>query len=153
METSYYFKNISPLDFSDSIPVSMTAFNLDLRQNFGDTLMLPPLNGGDSAAFVYSLNTLGGVLGSLVTGFLLLPIRGAQLSFLVVVLINLGLFGVLWWTQPTLRANPVLRREGLFTAVTVIALWLGLGPNYLRNALTAYTGNILVNNHRKDSVT
>lgn len=95
---------------------------------------------GTRLGLLYSLNTLGGVLGSLLAGFVLLPLLGSQWSFLAVVLLTLSLFVVLMASQHSLRANRVLWREGALTFVGVTACFVGLGPNYLKQALTNYPG-------------
>ncbi len=91
-------------------------------------------NLGSRLGFLYGLNTLGGVLGSLVTGFILLPLLGSQASFLLVLTLTLGLFVVTVATQPSLRAHPLLWREGLVTAAGLLATFSYIGGGDPRDA-------------------
>ena len=50
-------------------------------------------------ATLYGINTLGAVLGTLVTAFVCLPNFGLSLTVLVGVGINLAVFGLAWWVQ------------------------------------------------------
>jgi spermidine synthase len=95
---------------------------------------------GTRLGSLYSLNTLGGVLGSLVTGFVLLPLLGSQWSFLLMVLLNFALFAVVMASQPGLRPMKSLWREGGVTAVALIACFAALGPGYLRDAQSKWEG-------------
>jgi len=58
-ETSFYFKNISNLNFTDSIPVFMSVFNVDQRENVVDSINLKPIQSGDSAIFDFTAKTFG----------------------------------------------------------------------------------------------
>ena len=59
--TTYYFKNISNLNFTDSIPVNLTTFNMERRESEVISISLPPLNPNDSVFFDYNLSTLNKV--------------------------------------------------------------------------------------------
>ncbi|MCA9569117.1 MAG: fused MFS/spermidine synthase, partial [Myxococcales bacterium] len=99
---------------------------------------------GGRVGLLYSLNTFGGVLGSLVAGMVLLPLLGVQASFQLLILGNLALFGVLWLTQPALR-TPSLRREAVLTTLGVVGFAVALGPSWLVHQLTrSYPGELLV---------
>jgi spermidine synthase len=71
----------------------------------------------EAISLSYSYNTIGGILGSVVIGFLLIPIFGTQVSLLLLAAGNL-LLGLL-----SLYPSPVFSR-GLRTAV-LLALFLG----------------------------
>jgi spermidine synthase len=95
---------------------------------------------GSRLGLLYSINTLGGVLGSLVAGFVLLPMLGSQGSYSVVVLLNLAVFAILVASQPTLRRDRRLPREGALALAFLIACGLFLGKDYLEQALTRFNG-------------
>jgi spermidine synthase len=89
---------------------------------------------------LYAANTLGGVLGSLATGFLLLPWLGSFESFAAMSVANVLLAGVTIASQSSLRRDRAqIRHVGL--ALVVVAAGYGvLGPRYLRGALSNFTG-------------
>ncbi|MCH8046618.1 MAG: fused MFS/spermidine synthase [Planctomycetes bacterium] len=95
---------------------------------------------GRRLGLLYGLNTLGGVFGSLVTGFFLLPLLGSQLSFLLIVLLSMLLFVATVVTQPALRRKGWLLREGAVTAALLIGVTFFLGSDYLKQSQTAYIG-------------
>jgi spermidine synthase len=93
---------------------------------------------GRRVGTLYFLNTTGGVLGSLVAGFALIPWLGSQNGLLAVAALNLGLFAWLMLGDRTLRRMGSLWREGAFAAAGIAAIAFYLGPNYIRDAQTAY---------------
>jgi spermidine synthase len=95
---------------------------------------------GSRLGLVYSVNTAGGVLGSLVVGFALLPVLGSQGTYTVILLLNLALFTILVASQPALRRDRRLVREGLMSGVFLVAVGLIGGKDYLKEALTRFTG-------------
>lgn len=95
---------------------------------------------GSRLGTLYSLNTLGGVFGSLLTGFVLLPLLGSLWSFLTMVLLNLFLFGMIVASQSSLRRSRGLWREGVLTAAGLLICFIALGRNYLQDAQTKYEG-------------
>jgi spermidine synthase len=89
---------------------------------------------------LYAFNTLGGTLGSLTTGFLLLPLLGSQASLTVVIVLNLLMFVLLVVSQPSLRVDRKLRRLGLEGVIVFgVGVWY-LGPHYLAEAQTKFEG-------------
>jgi spermidine synthase len=95
---------------------------------------------GSRLGGLYSLNTLGGVVGSLLAGFVLLPLLGSGWSFMVIVALNLGLFLVLLASQPSLRSERQLWREGALVTAALGASVAYLGGSYLEHAQTQYEG-------------
>jgi len=95
---------------------------------------------GSRLGWLYGINTLGGVLGSLVVGFGLLPLLGSQGSYTVVVLLNLAIFVVLVASQPMLRGDRRLVREGAIAMAFLFASGVILGKDYLKEALTKFLG-------------
>jgi spermidine synthase len=104
---------------------------MELISRRGDAL-------GSKLGLLYSANTLGGVLGSLVVGFGLIPWLGSQGAFTAVVFLNLGVYAILIVSQPALRGDRRLLREGGLAAVFLIACGLFLGKDYLKDALTSF---------------
>jgi spermidine synthase len=75
-----------------------------------------------------------------VVGFALLPVLGSQGSYTAVVILNLALFAILVASQPALRGDRRLLREGALAAALLVACGVVLGKDYLKNALTSYLG-------------
>jgi predicted membrane-bound spermidine synthase len=93
---------------------------------------------GSRIGMLYSVNTLGGVLSSLIVGFALLPLLGCQLCYMTIVLLNLALFMILVCSEPSLRADRRLLRSGVMAGAWFVVCYLSLGNNYLKQALTDY---------------
>ncbi len=89
---------------------------------------------------LYAANTLGGVLGSLCTGFVLLPAVGSYHAMAVLIGLNLALFAAVVRTQPDARADRELRRQGWVGLAVVVAGFLAMGPRYLQRELVTYDG-------------
>lgn len=107
---------------------------------------------GNRLGLLYGLNTFGGVLGSLLTGFVLLPLLGSQASFTLVIAVSLLLFALTALSQSALRNRKELLREGAITAaiLTIALAWLGGG--YLMEAQTAFNGaEVLAFRESKDA--
>ncbi|MEQ1501591.1 MAG: fused MFS/spermidine synthase, partial [Myxococcota bacterium] len=94
---------------------------------------------GSRIGLLYGANTLGGVLGSLVTGFWLLPVLGAEGAFVALIAANLALFAVVVGAAPHLRTRTMAAEGGLAVA-TIVAGLVVVGPDHLRDAQTAFTG-------------
>ena len=84
---------------------------------------------GRRAGMLYLANTLGAVCGSLVTGFLLLPVLGIQASAAVLATAA-SLTVVPLWMAASPLATRVLIGSGL-AAAAALAAWLVLPGNYL----------------------
>ena len=65
---------------------------------------------------IYSVNTVGSVLGSIVAGFVVIPLLGITNGIILVASLNLVLGIVI------LLSNPVMRRTGKFAALASIAV-------------------------------
>lgn len=87
---------------------------------------------------LYALNTLGGVLGSLVTGFVLLNYLGSQQTLSLLIFANIALFVAIVATQRQLTREWVLWREGAATLLVVALVVVWIGPDYLRRSQTRY---------------
>ena len=95
---------------------------------------------GDRLGRLYAFNTLAGTLGSLAAGFLLLPLLGSQASLTLMVLLNLLLLLTTVVSQSSLRGDRRLWRLGAEAVVFVaVGVWF-LGPQYLADAQTRFTG-------------
>ena len=79
---------------------------------------------GSSLGKVYSVNTLGGVLGSALAGFVLIPLIGVQGGIALAAGTSLLLGGVLLWAEPALVARPRVR---VTSAVVVALMAVGAG--------------------------
>ena len=89
---------------------------------------------------LYALNTVGGVLGSLTAGFFLIPCLGSQWALSALISGNLLLFVAMAASQPGLRTNRTLWRQGAMAACAVVGSLVILGPHYLDRQLTAFNG-------------
>jgi spermidine synthase len=69
-----------------------------------------------------------------------LPLLGSQGAYTFVVVLNLAIFALLLASQPELRGDRRLIREGAMVVVFVIAACAMLGKDYLRQALTRFSG-------------
>ena len=99
---------------------------------------------GRRVGLLYSLNTLGGVLGSLCGGFLLLPFLGAQGAMTFLILANLALFALVIASQPSLRTDYTTLRQGAGAAVVIVLSFGAMGRGYLAQELTNFRGaNVL----------
>jgi spermidine synthase len=98
---------------------------------------------GQTTGTVYGINTIGAVLGGVLTGFVLIPLMGVQLSIMI-----LGLAGI--WLGGTMvqvfHAKPglALRIGSLFTVVALtVAVVVIPSETFLRSLDDKYLGKIL----------
>jgi spermidine synthase len=95
---------------------------------------------GTALGNVYSVNTIGGVFGSLIAGFFLIPAIGMQKGIILVSGINVLIGAVLVLYEPVAS-----RRSRVATAVASLLVFSGAGTFYLTSgglALTSYTERI-----------
>jgi spermidine synthase len=77
---------------------------------------------------VYAVNTLGGVVGAFLTGFVLIPGLGVQVTLEVLVAGNLAVGATAWWSAAGPRlARRCLAGVPLLLAGTVVGVWLPVG--------------------------
>ena len=79
---------------------------------------------GHDVGNAYALNTLGAIVGSFLSGFIVLPKLGLQAGIYVAVLFDLGLAAVLFWLAPALARRR--RIAGVATAVGLALIGLVL---------------------------
>ncbi|MZH05249.1 MAG: MFS transporter [Nitrospinae bacterium] len=96
-------------------------------------------NIGSSLGLIYAVNTLGGILGSLVAGYLLLPNVGSQQTLTFLAMLNV-LTGILLFATSTYFSGVL--RKGIAVSISILLiLVLGLMPDdllqgiFLRNSL------------------
>ena len=89
---------------------------------------------------LYSLNTIGGVLGSLTAGFFLIPYLGSQWALSALILMNVLLFIGTAAAQSGAPQSRLLWRRGAMAGGFVAVSLLVLGPRYLERQLTAFNG-------------
>ncbi len=95
---------------------------------------------GTSLGNVYSVNTFGGVLGSVIAGFLLIPTIGIQRGIVLVAAIAVVLGTVLLFSDPVME-----RKRKVVMAVGSVVLFGSFGIYYLtggRLELISYTERI-----------
>jgi spermidine synthase len=95
---------------------------------------------GRKIGALYALNTVGGVLGSLAAGFVLIPYLGSQGALSALIVVNVLLFVATTLSQPALRKNRTLWRQGLLTAGFIAVAFLIFTPRYFERFLTAFEG-------------
>jgi spermidine synthase len=77
---------------------------------------------GHDVGNAYALNTVGAIVGSFLSGFIVLPRLGLQKGIYVAALFDLALAGMLFWLAPQLT----LRRRQAGVAAAVVLALLGL---------------------------
>jgi len=77
---------------------------------------------GHDVGNAYALNTVGAIVGSFLSGFIVLPRLGLQKGIYVSVLFDLALAGLLFWVAPQLSMRR--RRAGVAAAVALALLGL-----------------------------
>ncbi len=78
---------------------------------------------------LYACNTIGGVLGSLMAGFALIPLIGSQWTLTVLIFMNLSLFCAIAASQSGLFTNRLLLRQGAMVLGVVVLSFLLFGPH------------------------
>ncbi|NHZ69602.1 MAG: hypothetical protein GWP20_00005 [Thermotogales bacterium] len=92
---------------------------------------------GRSMGRLYAINTLGGVVGSLGTGFLLLPVIGLYWSITVISALYVIAAVVLVVLS---TANKVVgKRIAMVPVVLSLLVWFFMPPNLVRDRVTNYT--------------
>jgi spermidine synthase len=76
---------------------------------------------GTALGSVYSVNTIGGVLGSVAAGFALIPLIGVQHSIMLIAGISVVLGGVLISAEPTLGFGTRLKVVGGLAVLLIVA--------------------------------
>lgn len=94
-------------------------------------------NVGQSMGRLYAVNTYGGVLGSLCTGFLLLPVTGVYWTISIISALY-TLAAVVLVVQSPARRTPG-RRLVLAPVAASVLVWLFLPPGVIRDRVTNYT--------------
>lgn len=92
---------------------------------------------GRNMGRLYAVNTYGGVVGSLCTGFVLLPLAGVYGSMTLIAALYLAVAIALVF-QSRVRKSPV-RRMALASLVLSLTAWLFLPPALVRDRVTNYT--------------
>ena len=78
---------------------------------------------GNSVGSVYSSNTIGGIIGVLLTGFFIVPLLGTQKSIIAMALINLTLAAILIYCDPFVEGRKkTWIQYGLTPGIGVTAL-------------------------------
>ena len=127
--------NLQPVLREVSIPALFMGFAFPLANA---TVQRAESAVGRRAGLLYLANTVGAVLGALVTGFLLLPALGMQQS--VTVLIGITAMGIVPlylaarparpWSRPTRPATTAFVAS-IALVGTALTLWLGLPSNHV----------------------
>ncbi len=94
-------------------------------------------NVGRSMGRLYAINTYGGVVGSLCTGFLLLPVMGVYWS--ITVISALYLFTAVVLVFHSTAGKAIGKRVALVPVVLSVLVWLFLPPGLVRDRINNYT--------------
>ncbi len=92
---------------------------------------------GQSMGRLYAINTYGGVVGSLCTGFVLLPVIGVYWSITVISALYLIAAVVLVFQSTADKA--IGKRLAQITVALSLLVWLFLPPSLVRGRITNYT--------------
>jgi spermidine synthase len=163
-ELPYLFVVLYP-SLSDSVNlIFFSKFLLSFMVMFLPTLLIgalfplvvklytPKLNRvGRSIGEFYSLNTLGCILGSFCSGFILVPLLGIQRSILLAIALNIFLALILLLASP-FKAKTV--KTPLTVAIVGAALAMGLGvpqwnPSLMSSGVYMYVRFVLDLDHRQ----
>jgi len=119
-----YFLDSSALMFLPTIALGM-SFPILIKMISGGHE-----NVGKATGLIYGSNTFGAILGSLITGFLLLPRLGAQQSLLLIATLNLIMMMYLFRTGNYL--NTTLKKMiTVVLAGIILAVNMGMPPDLL----------------------
>lgn len=89
---------------------------------------------GTALGNIYSVNTVGGVLGSMLAGFVLIPLMGVQNGIILVAALSVAVGTVLLYKEPLLERGV---RMAAVAGVAVVAL--GVGTYYVVRGPTILT--------------
>ena len=95
---------------------------------------------GSRVGGLYAASTLAGVLGSLLTAFVVLPGLGSAGALIAAILGNVGLFAVLLVGEASLRQDPRVTRVGVAMSAVAVFGVLVLGPRGFDQALRRFGG-------------
>ena len=91
---------------------------------------------GSSVSLLYTVNTAGAMVGTLVTGFFLIPAIGIQRAFLIAAAINVAVGGIAIW----MTTRPLFNREATKSAASVEPLPASPEGVHLRQARGGQAG-------------
>jgi spermidine synthase len=116
--TEYFFQKIS-ICFLMIFPVAVVfgwQFPIAVRCCLSDSSRL-----GTGTGWAYSLNTIGAILGSLIGGFVLIPLIGTFYSFLLLAALNIVAGGTLLWLCPSFERGKIPLLSGaIIVAICVL---------------------------------
>ena len=92
---------------------------------------------GRSMGRLYAINTYGGVVGSLCTGFLLLPVMGVYWS--ITVISGLYLLAALVLVSRSTASKTIGKHFAQLVVVLSLLVWFVLPPDLVRDRITNYT--------------
>jgi len=92
---------------------------------------------GRTVGFAYSMNTLGAVLGGLVTGFVGIPLLGLQRAVIVTGLSVMWISAVMWWALVQPARHRMLTRSVLPLAALFVTFHVAWIPRDLFNRSVA----------------
>ena len=89
----------------------------------GQVLIRRPDRFGKVAAFIYGINTLGAAAGVASAAFLLVPTLGFRATYVVAVLISLGVAAISWWMSRGAAATSAATDDQPAGSVTAPTGW------------------------------
>ncbi len=108
---------------------------------------------GRSIGLLSSLNTLGGIAGSLTAAFILVPILGIQRSIMVIALVScLAGWGILGWNR---NGQKIWAVAGMVISIMTVSLFLkfsNVHPMILHRRAVGKNKNIQVISYKEDQV-
>jgi spermidine synthase len=79
---------------------------------------------GLNVGTIYSFNTVGGVIGSFVAGFMLIPVVGTQASIYIIAFINIFLGIIFLFNSPFIKRHNRIMVSGSLIAIFLILVFL-----------------------------
>ncbi|OHB82526.1 MAG: hypothetical protein A2Z38_05525 [Planctomycetes bacterium RBG_19FT_COMBO_48_8] len=90
---------------------------------------------GRSTGMAYSVNTIGAVIGGLITGFVLIPLGGLQISITILGLSGVWISGII--CLMFVHSSKRLRRFGLLATAGALTVVAAAGPTNLFDTVVA----------------
>jgi spermidine synthase len=95
---------------------------------------------GRSIGDAFAINTIGAMVGSLVTGFILLPLLGLKLTFVCGALVNAALGSLLWLHHDRVQQMARVPRLAMVMSAPALILLIGLAtPGWSATVLSSGT--------------
>lgn len=97
---------------------------------------------GKGIGLVYAYNTVGAILGSLVTGFILIPFLGIQISLLMIAVLQSIFAFLLIMKEPELKKNRLVAYVAVAILIGTVVIGIKFGEFRVYRQMIDYTGEL-----------